>query len=108
MGRRLGRVLAKAPGWRVDSGGTLYVEGDALIFKLDALDRILLRRGFSLRRDEIRGWRRMRSSSLGRKMEAVEITAEGGRYLFMFPKLRGRPREEDIRALISWLESGST
>ena len=41
-------------------------------------------------------------------MDTVEITTERGRYLFMFPRLRGRSREEDIGKLISWLESGST
>ncbi len=108
MGRvRLGRVLAKAPGWRIDSGGDLYIEDDALTLKLDAIDRLLFRRGFRLRREEITGWRRVEASSLGRKMDAVEIITGRGRYLFMFPKLRGRSREEDIGVLISWLESGS-
>ncbi len=41
-------------------------------------------------------------------MDTVEIATERGRYLFMFPRLRGRSREEDIGKLISWLESGST
>ena len=109
MGRiELGRVLAKAPGWRIDSGGNLYIENDTLTFKLDALDRLLFRKGFSLRREEITGWRRVEASSLWRKMDTVEIATERGRYLFMFPRLRGRSREEDIGKLISWLESGST
>ncbi len=31
----LGRVFVKTPGWKVDSGGRLYIEDNVLRFKIE-------------------------------------------------------------------------
>jgi len=94
----------RAPSWKLDSGGSLSLEGDSIIFKIDFIDRLLGRKGFSIKRDEIVGWEIVESSSLRRRLPAVKISTSRGGYLFMFPKIRGPSPEERRDRLVKWLE----
>ncbi len=104
--RDLGRVLVKAPGWHLTSGGRLLLGEDHLSFKIDTIDRLIGRKGFE-RRDEVKKRKVVRSSL--RRMLSVQIETDRGTYLFMFPEiLRGPPPEERIELFVSWLGGAET
>jgi len=67
----LGRVLVKAPGWRIDSGGKLLIDANAPVFEIDALNRLIGRKGFRLEKDSIDRWGILEGSSLLRKFPSI-------------------------------------
>lgn len=83
----------------------MLIEEDALVFKIDVLDRLIGRKGFRIERNRIKEWRTLESSSLLRKLPSIEICTDRGCYLIMFPKGGSEPPEERLGSLISWLEA---
>lgn len=100
---KVGEVFVKDPEWPNESKGTLFINNNKIIVKLNKFpDKVLLKRkDVFLSIHEIKKWSKKYRKSLYKKIPVLRIRTKKGYYEISFPDEDGADKRDMV---ISWLE----